>query len=374
MKHILFTIIFSILFCMGASAQTDEPKKEKSSADKTQEIIQKAFKYFPIPFAGYATETGLVLGVTKYNAFKIKGKILPDSMIKTSSILAYVYYTQEHQYKVYLNADIMHSDNKFNSKFEFLLLDYPSYYFGVGNENNFDSSYLVDFKNVMIAPSVSYNVYEKIYLGAKYTFNNFINVESLNKEIGDSAIKVNEGLQSGFGLHLTREARNNRITATKGSYLFASYDFYASAFGSEFNYSQFSLDYRYYYSPIKRLTIASQLYTTISSGDVPIQSMPVVGGAYRMRGVYEARYRDNNMLMAQFELRFPIIWIISGATYVGMGQVSEHIKDYKFSDFHYGYGAGLRLLIDKTTSSVLRFDYSFGPAGNTIFIGFNEAF
>ncbi len=36
----------------------------------------------------------------------------------------------------------------------------------------------------------------------------------------------------------------------------------------------------------------------------------------------------------------------------------------KFNEFKYGYGAGLRLLIDEKTSSVFRFDISFRDGGH----------
>ncbi|MCK5846118.1 MAG: BamA/TamA family outer membrane protein, partial [Bacteroidales bacterium] len=247
MKLFLLFIIFFFLFKVSF-AQAEQEKEEMSSADKTQLFIEKAFKYAPLPFPGYATETGLVLGITKYNAFKFKSDILPDSLIQPSSVLAYAYFTQEHQYKLYLITDFMHSNNKINSKFEFMFLDYPSYYFGVGNTNDFDSSYLVDFKNVMVAPSVSYNVVENLYVGAKYTYNNYITIESLDSKIGDTTLADNQGLQSGLGLVVFREARDNRIRATKGSYLNASFDLYNESFGSKFNYSQFTLDYRYYFT------------------------------------------------------------------------------------------------------------------------------
>ncbi len=78
--------------------------------------------------------------------------------------------------------------------------------------------------------------------------------------------------------------------------------------------------------------------------------------------------------MAQVELRFPIVWILGGVTYAGIGQVAPTYGDFQMNSFKYGYGAGLRLLIDEKTQSVIRFDVSFSEAGHTIFIGFNEAF
>ena len=403
MKQLLFLIIFINVLLINTKAQfsdcligdvsnnavmnnistnqlftisVEDTSKVENTGDKVQNFIEKAFKYSPLPFGGYATETSWVLGITKYNAFRVKSDILPDSMIQPSSILAYFYYTGEQQYKVYLNADIMHHSNKFNSQFEFMFLDYPSLYFGLGNENVLDSGYLVDYKNLMIAPTFYYNAYEKMYIGAKYTFNNFIDVKNVDPRnpIADSAIKSNEGIQSGIGLHMYRESRDNRIRAKKGSYLNVGYDYYTKVLGSNFNYGTLSVDYRKYYTPIPQLTIAGQFFGTLTHGDIPVQSMPVVGGPYRMRGVYENRFRDNQMVMTQLELRFPIYWIIYGSTFADMGQVANTVNDFRFDEFHYGYGAGLRILIDKETSSVLRFDISFSEGKHEIFVGFNEAF
>jgi len=356
------------------SLLAEDSTQEISFADKTQNFIEFAFKYFPLPFGGYATETSWVLGITKYNAWKFKSTTLPDSLIQPSSIIAYFYFTGEHQYKFNVAVDLMQNSNKYNSKFDFVFLDYPSLYFGLGNQNERDSGYMVDYKNLMISPTFYYNVHEKIYIGAKYTFNNFIDVKNLISRSDDSLIVLNEGIQSGLGFHMYREARDNRIRAQKGSYLNISYDYYGKYLGSDFDYGAFMLDYRKYITPIPKLTIAGQFFTELTHGDIPIQSMPVVGGAYMMRGVYENRYRDRQMLMGQLEMRFPLFWIISGATYAGLGQVAPKLSDLRLDGFHLGYGAGFRILIDEATSSVLRFDFSFDKDGHSIFIGFNEAF
>ncbi len=370
-----FLLIFSFTYSQSNKQDKDStstPQKE----DKVAKIIEKVFKYAPLPFAGYSTETSTVFGITKYNGFKIKSSILPDSLIQPSSVLLYGYYTMNKQYKVYANIDLMHGDNRFNSKLEFLLLDYPSLYFGIGNNTSEDNEVLIDFKNIMFSPSFDYNFYEKMYIGGKYTFNNFINVKPVEEDslIRDKNITDNEGIQSGLGLRFIREKRDNRIRAKHGSYIFASFDIYSHILGSEHNYTSFLMDLRKYYTPIPQLTIAGQFYTEIKGGDVPIQSMAVLGGTERMRGIYENRYRDKTVSMAQIELRFPIIWIISGTAFTGMGQVAPSYGNFKIDGFKYGYGAGLRLLIDEATSSVLRFDISFREDGHSIFIGFNEAF
>ncbi len=374
-----------ILFFLAAALYNVAYSQDSNNTDTTQSVkkgdkiaktIEKVFKYSPIPFAGYSTETSTVVGITKYNGFKIKSDILADSLIQPSSVMVYAYYTMNKQYKIYANIDLMHGDNKYNSKIEFLLLDYPSLYFGIGDNTTEDKEVLIDFKNLMISPSFDYNFYENMYIGAKYTFNNYMDVKPLEEDtfIRDELITDNEGIQSGLGLRFIREKRDNRIRAKSGSYTFVSFDVYSDIIGSTHDYSSLVIDLRKYITPIPRFTIAGQFYSEIKAGDVPIQSMAVLGGSERMRGIYENRYRDKTVSMAQLELRFPIVWIISGAAYWGMGQVAPTYGDFVMDGFKYGYGGGLRILIDEATSSVIRFDLSFREDGHSIFVGFNEAF
>jgi len=378
----LKTSVVSILLLIlikGAFSQNNNVNSDSLSLQKEDKVaifIEKVFKYAPLPFVGYSTETSTVFGITKYNGFKIKSSSLADSLIQPSSILLYGYYTANNQYKVNLNIDLMHGNNKYNSKLDFILLDYPSLYFGVGNTTLENEEVLIDFKNILVSPSFDYNFYERMYIGVKYTYNNYINVKPIAEDTlnRDELITENEGVQSGFGLRFFRENRDNRIRAKRGSYIFMSYDIYGKVLGSEHSYNSFILDVRKYSTPIPKLTIAGQVYSEFKTGDVPIQSMAVLGGTERMRGIYENRYRDNTVLMSQLEFRFPIVWIIGGTAFGGLGQVAPTYGDMKFDEFKYGYGLGLRLLIDKKTSSVLRFDVSFRDGGHSIFVGFNEAF
>jgi len=377
-KIFRITAFIILFFPFQTYAQEKSPVKDTivENDDKVAHFIEKVFKYAPIPFAGYSTETSTVFGITKYNGFKIKSDVLPDSLIQPSSVLLYGYYTMNKQYKIYANIDLMHGDNKYNSKFEFLILDYPSLYFGIGNASHEEDELLVDFKNIMFSPSFDYNFYKKMYIGIKYTYNNYLKVEpvELDSLIDIKQWKANEGVQSAIGFRFFREKRDNRIRAKKGSYVFVSYDIYSKFLGSEFAYQSFLLDARKYMTPIPQLTIAGQFYTEIKNGDVPIQSMAVLGGTERMRGIYENRYRDKTVAMGQIELRFPIIWIISGTTFAGTGQVAPTYGKFQMDAFKFGYGVGLRLLIDEKTNSVLRFDLSFRDGGHSIFVGFNEAF
>ncbi|MCD6201962.1 MAG: BamA/TamA family outer membrane protein, partial [Bacteroidales bacterium] len=343
-------------------------------ARKAEDMFEKLFRYVPVPYLGFSTETSLTFGIIKYNAFKFHNRQIPDSLMQLSSVSLYGFYTLKNQYEIKLKGDLMFGPNRFNTVFEFSYRDFPTLYFGVGNDTREKDGMLTDFNSLLLKPGFNYNVYSTHYLGVVYTFNNFFKVELVDSSGEEPLLKENEGIQAGFGIKYFREGRDNRLRARKGSYMYVSYDLYTHIFGSQFDYGSFTVDLRKYYSPFPQLTVAGQLYAEIKTGDVPVQSLAVVGGKYRMRGIYRGRFRDKAMAMAQMEMRFPLYGIVGGAVFGGMGQVAPRPMDFKNSGFHYAGGGGLRIFMDRATSSVLRVDVGFSKEGNTLFFGFGEAF
>jgi len=282
-------------------------------------MFGKLFKYMPVPYLGYSTETSLTFGIIKYNAFKFHNHRLPDSLMQLSSISLYGFYTLNHQYEIKLKGDLMFGPNRFNTVFEFTLRDFPMIYFGVGNDTREDDGVLTDFKNLLLKPGFNYNVVTVNYIGLRYVFDNYLKVAPRDT-FPEYDLSGEKGIQSGFGIMYFREGRNNRLEPTKGSYIFVSGDLFNHVFGSKFDYGGFTIDLRKYYSPFRSLTIAGQLYSEVTMGEVPVQSMPRIGGKYRMRGVYRGRYRDKTLAMGQLELRFPIFWVVGGTVFGGIGR------------------------------------------------------
>jgi outer membrane protein assembly factor BamA len=181
-------------------------------------------------------------------------------------------------------------------------------------------------------------------------------------------------MQSGIGVKIQNEGRDNRLNAKKGFYVDASYQVFRKALGSEFNFEYFQTDIRYYNTPYKKITIASQIRTEAKNGDVPVQSLSQLGGDFAMRGTYRGRYRDLVAVDTQLELRFPIFWIFGGTIFNSLGQVAPSYKDLSFNAFHYNYGFGLRLKVDSVHDINLRFDYGISKDQTYFIVNFAEAF
>ncbi|RZK21908.1 MAG: hypothetical protein EOO63_18625 [Hymenobacter sp.] len=79
-----------------------------------------------------------------------------------------------------------------------------------------------------------------------------------------------------------------------------------------------------------------------------------------MRGIYEQRYRNRQMVTAQAELRQHLFWRIDGAAFLGVGQVGYNLNDYTFGGLHTAGGLGARFNLIRRDRVNLRFDYAFG--------------
>ena len=396
LKRLIF--LFIVFFTIQATAsskpigflnkaikfETDTSKEETADTtinklDHLNDVMEKIVVYSPLPVVSYSTETDWLFGLTKINAFRIGTKDQHDTTFQPSHITALAYLTLNNQYKVALTADLMFGHNKYSSFTELLFVDFPNFYFGVGDDTKLSDECLVETENFSLTQIFGYKLTKRWYIGLKYHYNNYFKVDTLpngeqcNNELPD--LSVNEGTQSGIGITINRETRDNRFNAQKGSFLYFEYLNYGKWIGSKFAYHSLILEYRKYITPVKWLTLAGQIYTETKIGDnIPVQSLSLMGGDNRMRGIYIGRFRDKNMIEGQIEARFPIYWIFGGVIFTGLGEVAPTIKAYTWQGIKWTYGAGIRMSVNKATRTNIRFDVGFFEHHPLFFFTFSEAF
>jgi outer membrane translocation and assembly module TamA len=86
--------------------------------------------------------------------------------------------------------------------------------------------------------------------------------------------------------------------------------------------------------------------------------MPALGSDEMMRGYYNGRYRDRNLIAGQTELRYRLSDRIGVAGFAGTGTVFNH--SFSFNDLKPNYGGGLRYFFDVEKGLSVRMDYGFG--------------
>lgn len=91
-----------------------------------------------------------------------------------------------------------------------------------------------------------------------------------------------------------------------------------------------------------------------------------------MRGYYQGRYTDNDMITVQVELRQHIWRRIGCAVWGGAGNVFPSLSRFDWSQTLPNYGAGLRWELKKRVN--VRLDYGFGKKTSGFLLNINEAF
>jgi hypothetical protein len=335
-------------------------------------------KYFPVPFGSYSKETNLLVGLSKYNAFTLNKGDIHDSVTEPSSASLLAYYTLNKQYKFVFEANLMRNKNKALWKTDLINTHYPLLFFGTGNETDIDNAQTLNTSDFQFTTQYLFRTWRKWYIGPSVDYHYFYEVEmeesSPGNDVEPEDFSENLGLQSGLGIKISMEGRDNRLNAKHGFFIDAGFQVFDKFLGGDFNYKYVQADLRYYFTPLKKLTIATQARTESKQGNVPVQSLAFLGGDYTMRGIYLGRYRDKVSIDSQVELRFPIFWILGGTVFGGAGQVAPEYAQMSWDSFHYCYGTGLRLKVDSKHDINLRFDMGFSADQNIFIMNFSEAF
>lgn len=100
--------------------------------------------------------------------------------------------------------------------------------------------------------------------------------------------------------------------------------------------------------------------------------MATLGSSYSMRGYYDGRFRDKNVVDMQVELR-QHVWKRNGvAVWVGAGNVFPDFSSFEVKHILLNYGFGYRWEFKKRVN--VRLDLGFGKGQTGFIFNINEAF
>ncbi|GAA4877742.1 BamA/TamA family outer membrane protein [Ferrimonas pelagia] len=167
------------------------------------------------------------------------------------------------------------------------------------------------------------------------------------------------------------DSRDNLIGPTQGTLLQAQVGAYFDA-SNDASFGQYRLTASHYRSlkPLPGL-LAWQVQADLTSGEVPWNRLPDLGGDDAMRGYMLGRYRDEQMMMAQMEYRLPVYWRLGMVFWGAAGSVAGEVSQL-WDDTLYSYGTGLRFKIKDKVN--VRADLGFGEHEATFYFHVNEVF
>jgi outer membrane protein assembly factor BamA len=183
-----------------------------------------------------------------------------------------------------------------------------------------------------------------------------------------------DGLALSAGLVLTWDTRDNTVYPRSGWYHQVQASVSDPVFGSDHEFTRHSVDARFYFSVATGQVLALRGLGVASTGTQPFDLLPRLGGERLVRGYYEGRYRDRNMVAVQAEYRTHLWWRIGAIGFVSAGRVSRDLRDLDLTGFKPAAGFGLRFLIAPDEGLNLRADFGLGRGSSGFYLGMGEVF
>lgn len=347
---------------------------EQSSVDKT------AYKRFDVTFVGaptYSSTTGLGLGVMAAGLYRIDRT---DFQIPPSTVSLFVRATLKGVYTVGIEGINIFKDNRDRLTYRVAFVSQPTDFWGVGYDaavNNTPINYTSN--NQQVELSYYHRLCRNLYIGARVNFD-YIYAKKSDRELIKPYINggKSESLSTGLSLLLEYDSRDFIPNPYRGLYLSLQAMSRPKALANiDDNTWRFTATASYYQKLWRGAVLALDLYGESNSKHTPWQLYARMGSKYRMRGYYEGRFTDRNMVTAQAELRQRVWRRIGVAVWGGAGNCFSSWSNYQWSHTLPNYGIGLRWEFKKRVN--VRFDYGFGGKVNGKLInGFqvllNEAF
>lgn len=371
----VYLFLFLMMVVSGFAGVPGKDKNENAEEKPEIEALKKKCKnrIIAAPILYYTPETRLAFGGAGSYIFRPGGC---KKGTRPSSLSPIVIYTQEKQFKAQFNTDIYFKGDDFRLKTEIKLEKYPDKFFGIGNQTLEEDEELYSSKSMNLFFSFLKKIGSGFSIGVQYQYNKWeiVEVEENGRLAPGTLPGSIDGAISGVGLVLNRDTRDNVFYPKRGDLLEFNARFYKKFLGSEFDYTSLEVDLRKYFTVFSSHVLAVQSLVNIQTGTVPFLQLAQIGGQYNMRGYFEGRFRDKNLLMFQAEYRLPLFWRFGLVGFAGLGNVAEKFGDLKLGSLKTSYGGGIRFLFDKKEKIQIRMDIGFGEGTSGFYFSIFEAF
>ena len=367
--------LLSSLFIHQASAQKGIIKKLFSSKKDTS---RKATA-FPFPVVTSSPETGVEMGATGLYSFYSDKK---DFAERISMLTLGASITTKSQFNIKSINDIWTKGNGYHITNEIRYRNFPVSFFGTGGQTLSKNKILLDEKLFRINMGVEKRIVGHFYSGIKINYDQYSYHIGTLTNPADTIYNQNHRSLFFVAAQESFDSRNNNTYTTKGIYLKMIYG-YAPGFFGKYNYKGGFL--YSYFSSFKSFGDhivwgVNANYLSILSRPVPFYIMPQLGNDQMMRGFYQGRYRDDNLLAVQTEIRWRFHPRFAVVGFAGIGSVYGDHLDLSTDNLKFSRGGGVRYFFDTEKKFTLRMDYAIaGKQKNEtrqqgFYLSFGEAF
>lgn len=356
LKRLFICALLLLLSEPGFSQMKLIRKLFSNEADST-----RSGSFLPLPVIGYSQETGAEIGGLSLYSFYTDRH---DTLTRTSRISGVATFTTKKQSNFQLKSDIWSPQNKYHYTSEFRFKNFPFNFYGIGNSTFELNEDPITQKFVRLNAGIEKQFGKITYTGLNLSYESYRFSDKVSGGIfsSDPAILDKDGGRVLFlGLSQIIDSRNSNTYTTKGSYLRLNYSYAPGIFGGDnFEGSLFKLDLRNFQSLSSMTTIGLNAnFQSIISANTPFYLLPQLGNDELMRGYYSGRYRDENLLALQAEIRMRLHPRFGIVGFAGTGTVFSG-GNFHINSLKPNIGGGFRYFFDIERGLSVRLDYGIG--------------
>lgn len=339
---------------------------ERSTEDRTFE------KKIDVTFAGgpsYSKNTSFGIGLLASGLYRTDRS---DSVTQPSNVAIFTNVSVSGFYAIGITGNAIWKRNSHRINYAASFSSTPRTMWGVGYEagrHNPEIDYVE--KNYRISVDYLYRVMPNLFLGAALNFQHTRGIK-----FDDTAYLGNEKTSytaTGIGLIAEYDSRDFIPNPWQGVYVSVRELFFPKGLGScGKTLWRTAVTVDWYRQVWSGGVVATDLYVEFNSEGTPWPMLARLGGSNRMRGYYQGRYTDNDLITVQVELRQRIWRRIGGVVWGGAGNVFPELRRFNWAQTLPNYGIGLRWELKKRVN--VRFDYGFGKQTSGFMLNINEAF
>ena len=346
------------------------------SPSDTSQKTKSAFKtkIFPVPTLGSAPETGFYFGAVALFDFVPRNDTLPRHSVAKTELS----YTLKKQFIVALDWTLTNRKRNWILQGDNSWLRFPELFWGIGGNTPSGNGVLYDAYRLELANGLYRKIGNSWYLGVCQQFQQ-IKLRSFNEFSEKTApiySQLDEGYSSGLGLGLLFDSRTNLLNPKpKEGYILLQTMGFGKVLGSDYAFALVDLDMRYYQKMSSKSLMAYQIFGQMRTPDAPYRMLGLLGGPMILRGYYQGRFRDNQLIATQFEYRWRFHKWFGLTAFGAAGNVFNFDFPEKSGGLKSAAGLGFRILVDPQENSFMRFDFALTRQQDFgFYVSFGEAF
>lgn len=337
--------------------------------DSNKNKKNKRFDFSIIGGPHFSSDTKLGLGLVAAGLYRMDRH---DSILPPSNISLYGDVSTVGFYLLGIRGNTLFPKDKYRLNYNLYFFSFPSKFWGIGYENARQNENESDYKRFQSQIKVDFlfRLMHNLYLGPLVSFDYIHGMDFQKPELLDGMDKTTLNISAGIAL--IYDSRDFLTNAHRGYYLKIEQRFSPAFIGNDYAFSATDFRTSYYHPVWKGGVLAGEFHGLLNYGSPPWGLMGLLGSSYSMRGYYEGRYRDRNLMEFQIELR-QHIWRRNGAViWLGVGNVFHDFRSFNWKHTLPNYGLGYRWEFKKRVN--VRLDLGFGKGQTGFIFNINEAF